>query len=66
MSFQIQAAAQGGLLTHQDTVNGFTVNYPASWNKQDNVYGTHGVQLSPNLELGIMCSSMLCNNQVLH
>jgi hypothetical protein len=41
--------AQGGLLTHQDTVNGFTVSYPASWNKQDNVYGTHGVQLSPNL-----------------
>ena len=48
-SFQIEVVAQGGLLTHQDTVNGFTVSYPASWNKQDNVYGTHGVQLSPNL-----------------
>ena len=48
-SFQIDVAAQGGLLTHQDTVNGFTVSYPASWNKQDNVYEPHGVQLSPNL-----------------
>jgi hypothetical protein len=47
--FQIEVVAQGGLLNHQDTVNGFTVSYPASWNKQDNVYGTHGVQLSPNL-----------------
>lgn len=49
LSFQIQAAAQGGLLTHHDTVNGFTLSYPASWNKEDNVYGTHGVQFSPDL-----------------
>jgi hypothetical protein len=47
-SFQIEAAAQSGLLSHQDITNGFSVNYPAGWNKQDNVYGTHGVQFSPN------------------
>jgi len=46
--FQIGAAAQTGVLTHKDITNGFSVSYPASWVKQDNVYGTHGVQFSPN------------------
>ena len=46
-SFQIMAAAQGGLLTHKDIANEFSVSYPSEWIKQDNVYDTHGVQFSP-------------------
>ncbi len=47
-SFNATDSETNNLLSRQDTINGFTVSYPANWNKRDNVYGTHGVQLSPN------------------
>ena len=47
-SVQIVASAQNDLLTHEDFTNDFSVSYPSNWFKEDNVYGTHGVQFSPN------------------
>lgn len=42
-----QPRAMEGFLVYEDITNKFTVQYPANWQKQENVYGTHGVQFSP-------------------
>jgi hypothetical protein len=36
-----------GFLMYEDDINKFTVQYPSSWQKQENVYGSHGVQFTP-------------------